>query len=99
MLRCKAPRIPDALFGPPAGRCRSQGCVRRLRPSRRSERALAERALNVELDHHLASDEAGNTRYGYGYGRKAVTTETGRIKLEIPCDRQATFDPQLIANY
>ncbi len=28
-----------------------------------------------------------------------MTTETGRIDLEIPRDRQATFDPQLIAKY
>ncbi len=28
-----------------------------------------------------------------------MTTGTGRIELEIPRDRQATFDPQLIAKY
>ncbi len=49
------------------------------------------------MDHHLAGEEAGNTRNGYG--RKTVTTETGRIELAIPRDRQATFDPQLIARY
>lgn len=37
------------------------------------------------MDHHLAGDEAGNSRNGYG--RKTVTTETGRIELEIPHDR------------
>ena len=40
---------------------------------------------------------AGNSRNGYG--RKTVTTETGRIELEVPRDRQSTFDPQLIAKY
>lgn len=49
------------------------------------------------MDHHLAGDEADNSRNGYG--RKAVTTEIGRIELDIPRDRQATFDPQLIAKY
>lgn len=34
-----------------------------------------------------------------GYGRKTVTTDTGRLELDIPRDRQATFDPQLIARY
>jgi putative transposase len=34
-----------------------------------------------------------------GYGRKAVTTESGRLELEIPRDRQASFDPQLFAKY
>lgn len=61
------------------------------------KKALAERALNAEMDHHLAGDDAGNSRKGYG--RKTVTTDTGRIELEIPRDRQATFDPQLIAKY
>ncbi len=61
------------------------------------KKALAERALNAEMDHHLASDEAGNSRNGYG--RKTVTTGTGKLELDIPRDRQATFDPQLIAKY
>ena len=61
------------------------------------KKALAERALNAEMDHHLAGEEAGNTRNGYG--RKTLTTESGRIELAIPRDRQATFDPQLIARY
>ena len=49
------------------------------------------------MDHHLTNGEAGNSRNGYG--RKMVTTETSRIELEIPRDRQSTFDPQLIAKY
>ncbi len=61
------------------------------------KKAFAERALNAEMDHHLSAEEAGNSRNGYG--RKTVTTDTGRIELEIPRDRQATFDPQLIAQY
>src|SRR4029453_4891734 len=31
--------------------------------------------------------------------RKSVLTDTGKIELEVPRDRQATFDPQLIAKY
>jgi putative transposase len=59
---------------------------------------LAERALNAEMDHHLDQErESGNTRNGYG--RKTVLTDTGKIGLEIPRDRLATFDPQLIAKY
>src|SRR5829696_5207953 len=49
------------------------------------------------MEHHLASAETGNSRNGYGH--KTVTTETGQIELEIPRDRQSTFDPQLIAKY
>src|ERR1700746_2904692 len=49
------------------------------------------------MDHHLAGEEAGNTRNGYG--RKSVMTETGKLAIEVPRDRQASFDPQLIAKY
>jgi putative transposase len=61
------------------------------------KKALAERALNAEMDHHLVNGEPGNSRNGYG--RKTVTTGTGRIELEIPRDRAGSFDPALIAKY
>ncbi|WP_238294361.1 transposase, partial [Methylobacterium longum] len=97
MARRKAPRIPDALLdqllagADPKTAFEADGLLDELK------KALAERALNAEMDHHLAGEDAGNTRNGYG--RKTVTTETGRIELAIPRDRQATFDPQLIARY
>ena len=61
------------------------------------KKALAERVLNAEMDHHLAGEEPGNRRNGYG--KKTVVTDTGQIELEVPRDRQARFDPQLIAKY
>ena len=61
------------------------------------KKALAERELNAEMDHHLANGEPGNSRNGYG--RKTVTTGTGKIELEIPRDRAGSFDPALIAKY
>jgi putative transposase len=62
------------------------------------KKALAERALNAEMDHHLEGEGgAGNSRNGYG--RKTVLTDAGKLELEIPRDRQASFDPQLIAKY
>src|ERR1700761_2047265 len=97
MARRKAPRIPDALLDQllagvdPKTAFDADGLLDGLK------KALAERALNAEMDHHLASDEGGNSRNGYG--RKTVTTETGRLELDIPRDRQASFDPQLIAKY
>src|SRR3954464_1910774 len=97
MARRKAPRIPDALLdqllagADPKTAFDADGLLDDLK------KALAERALNAEMDHHLASEETGNSRNGYG--RKRVTTETGRIELEVPRDRQSTFDPQLIAKY
>ena len=61
------------------------------------KKALAERALNAEMDHHLSNGDPGNNRNGYG--RKTVTTGTGKIELEIPRDRAGSFDPALIAKY
>src|SRR6266404_1011430 len=49
------------------------------------------------LDQFLAGEELGNRRNGYG--KKTVVTDTGKIELEVPRDRQASFDPQLIAKY
>lgn len=82
MARRKAPRIPDALLdqllagADPKMAFESNGLIDDLK------KALAERALNAEMDHHLAGDEAGNSCNGYG--RKTVTTESGRIELESP---------------
>lgn len=97
MARRKASRIPDALLdqllagADPKTAFDANGLLDDLK------NALAERALNAEVDHYLAADEAGNSRNGYG--RKTVTTETGRIALVISHDRPASFDPQLIAKY
>jgi hypothetical protein len=59
---------------------------------------LAERALNAEMDHHLAGDGGADNRRN-GYGRKTVLTGEGKIGLDVPRDRQSSFDPQLLAKY
>jgi len=70
------------------------------------KKALAERVLNAEMDHHLAdstqeevseSDKSGNRRNGYS--KKTVLTENEAIDLAIPRDRRGSFEPQLIAKY
>src|SRR4051812_36738323 len=98
MPRRKEPRIPDAILdqllagADPKTAFDPNGLLDELK------KALAERALNAEMDHHLSGEEgAGNSRNGYG--RKTVVTDTARIELAVPRDRQASFDPQLIAKY
>jgi putative transposase len=97
MPRRKEPRIPDAVLdqlladADPQAVFDPNGLLDALK------KALAERVLNAEMDHHLAGEEPGNRRNGYG--KKTVITNTGQIKLEVPRDRQARFDPQLIAKY
>jgi putative transposase len=64
------------------------------------KKALAERVLNAELDDHLVgAAAAGKANHRNGYSKKTVLTETSRIDLKIPRDREGTFDPKLIARY
>jgi putative transposase len=95
MARRKAPRIPDALLDQLLGGADPKTAFDANGLLDEPEKALAERALNAEMDHHITTGEDGNARNGYG--RKTVTTDTGKIELAIPRDRQASFDPQLIA--
>src|SRR5919107_538542 len=98
MPRRKEPKIPDAILdqllagADPKTAFDPNGLLDGLK------KALAERALNAEIDHHLAG-EGGVSNSRNGYGAKTVITDTGTIALQVPRDRQASFDPQLIAKY
>jgi putative transposase len=64
------------------------------------KKALAERMLNAEMDHHLEQESeqaAGNHRNGLSH--KTVLSESGKFELAIPRDRQSRFEPALIAKY
>jgi putative transposase len=70
------------------------------------KKALAERVLNAEMDHHLADstqdevsegEKSGNRRNGYS--KKTVLSENEAMELAIPRDRRGNFEPQLIAKY
>jgi putative transposase len=64
------------------------------------KKALAERVLNAELDDHLDHDAAeGSRNRRNGYSKKTVLTETAKIDVRIPRDREGTFDPKLIQRY
>jgi putative transposase len=64
------------------------------------KKGLAERVLNAELDVHLDGDaDAGRRNHRNGYSRKSVLTETSKLEIAVPRDRQGTFDPKLIAKY
>ncbi len=64
------------------------------------KKALAERVLNAEIEEHL-DGEAGEGRKNHrnGYSSKKVITETSKLDIRIPRDREGTFDPKLIARY
>ena len=82
MPRRKEPRIPDAVLdqllagADPKTVFDPNGLLDDLK------KALAERVLNAEMDHHLAGEEPGSRRNGYG--KKTVITDTGQIELEVP---------------
>src|SRR5450755_1302502 len=66
--------------------------------------ALVERALQAELTDHLGYDDhaaegrgSGNSRNGSG--SKTLQTEQGPLPVEIPRDRNGTFEPQLVKKY
>jgi putative transposase len=86
MSRRKEPAIPNELLdrllaGSDASAAFDQGGLLDS-----LKKALTERALNAEMDHHLGDDtEAGNS--SNGYGRKTVMTDTGKLEIDVPRDR------------
>jgi putative transposase len=98
MARRKEPTIPDAILDQLLAGADAKTAFDPGGLLDGLKKALAERALNAEMDHHLGG-EGGVENGRNGYGRKTVTTDTGRLELEIPRDRQSSFDPQLIAKY
>ena len=64
------------------------------------KKALAERALNAEIDEHLAGEaRRAKPTAATAIRQKTVLTGTAKIELAIPRDRPGTFDPKLIASY
>ena len=68
------------------------------------KKALIERAMGAELGHHLGypagaakPDKASNQRNGTT--AKTVLTGEGPLRLELPRDRDGSFDPILIAKH
>jgi putative transposase len=68
------------------------------------KKALFERALGAELTHHLGygKDEArpaGQTNHRNGTSAKTVVTDTGAVVVEVPRDRDGSFEPLLIGKH
>jgi transposase-like protein len=66
------------------------------------KKALAERMLQAELTHHLdqqrnAPEPARNHRNGSS--KKSVLAAETRLTLDIPRDRDGSFEPQLVAKH
>ena len=64
------------------------------------KKALAERILNAEMDHHLnGDDEQSSGNHRNGHSRKQVITDDGKMEVAVPRDRQGRFDPKLIEKH
>jgi transposase-like protein len=75
-----------------------------MRPRWRSRKALIERALGGELSHHLGyppggerPEEVSNLRNGAS--AKSVLTDDGPLRIEVPRDREGSFEPLLIPKH
>lgn len=68
------------------------------------KKALIERALGAELSHHLgyppgAEKPEPSANQRNGRSRKTVITDDGPLALEIPRDRDGSFEPLLIPKH
>src|SRR6478672_2744900 len=63
-------------------------------------KGLVERAMNAEMNHHLGYEKhtaggrgSGNNRNGKS--RKNVQGDFGSVEIEVPRDRNGTYEPML----
>jgi putative transposase len=79
----------EDLFGP-------QGVFTKLKG------AVMERLLEAEMSEHLGHEPQGrrrgsNTRNGHS--RKTVQTESGPVEIQVPRDREGSFEPKLVKKH
>jgi len=82
---------PEDLTGP-------DGLLKRLTG------ALVERALQAELTDHLgyepnAAEGQGTGNSRNGAGKKTLRTDQGNVTVEVPRDRNGTFEPKLVKKH
>ena len=107
MPRTRKPKstgVPETILDQFAGPARpmSQGEVDAI--TKRFKKALVERMLGGELTHHLGYPPGGEkppdtTNQRNGTSGKTVLTDDGPLTLDIPRDREGTFEPQLIGKH
>jgi putative transposase len=71
---------------------------------RRFKKAIIERALGGELTHHLGYPPGGTkpedtTNHRNGTSGKRVLTDDGPLAIDVPRDREGSFEPRLIAKH
>jgi putative transposase len=66
--------------------------------------ALVNRVMDAELTHHLGYEAGKNPPEGQrnrrnGKGRKRLRTDQGPIDVEVPRDREGSFEPQIVPKH
>jgi putative transposase len=88
--------IDELLAGQdPASVMRQDGLLGELK------KALLNRLMAAEFEHHLAQERASGEGRNHRNGstRKRVLTDDSHVEITIPRDREARFDPVLIGKY
>src|SRR5579884_1310965 len=62
---------------------------------------LVEKALQAEMTEHLGHEPgqakpAGSANIRNGYSSKIVSTDHGEVTIDVPRDREGTFEPKII---
>lgn len=104
------PQIPDDLLDALSEHCRTQGDIQEL--TKLLWKSLLEKALDAEMDLHLQSrpdlpatpqdqsaDQPTPKNRRNGHSKKTVKGPAGAIPLEIPRDRDASFEPAIVPKH
>jgi len=67
-------------------------------------KAVLERAMNAELTHHLGYEKHDPAGYrsgnsGNGTSGKTLKGDFGELEIEVPRDRNSSFEPQVLPKH
>jgi transposase-like protein len=66
------------------------------------KKITVEAALNAELDEHLGYERyqsSNNTNSRNGCSSKTLLTDDGKFDVDVPRDRDGSFEPQLVRKH
>ena len=93
--------MANEMTGTKIKRVLKKGGAKRIRPDifeNISDDLIDEIALSVKTQEDLSEDNIDNNCRN-GYSRKTVNTDSGKIEINVPRDRNAEFDPILVQKY
>ena len=96
------PQIPSALLDQLVTGPMTPGAIEDV--MRGFKKALIERALGAEMSHHLgyspgAAKPSEVTNHRNGHSGKTVLTGDAALRIDVPRDREGSFEPQLIGKH